>query len=154
MDNKYYYVEIAEDALPFISDACKIAASFKVGCLDVLLGHLKQSYIERHGKQMTDEQVSQAENLLSILQRLVFDTTYGNQQIVHNLSPDADVFFDIMECVEYQMALDRGTEKKLQYPMHWNDEVEQIRFYCKKGRKSQRRKALPLFVQEQKVGRR
>ena len=150
----YYFAEIERNVMPFLSDACGIAAAFKVGNLSVLEKHLRQAYIERHGRSIPDDKFEQVVNLISMLQRLVWDTTYKNDNIVHKLSPDADVFFDIKEVVDYQLALDEGTEKSINYPMHWNDDIQQIRFFAKRESKYNRAKQLPLFVQEQKVGSR
>lgn len=150
----YYYTELSKECVSFISDACAIAASFKVGNLDVLEQHLRKAYLERHGYSMPDEVFDQVKNLLSVLQRQVWDTTYGNKNVIHKISPDADVFFDIKEVCDYQLALDNGDANPSLYPMHWNDEVSQPRFYARKETTYERKKSLALFVQEQKCGHR
>ncbi len=145
-DKVFYNLEFSKDAITFVADACNIASSIKVGRLDVLMEHFQRSYLERNGRTMPNEITDQVKNLLSVLQRTIWDSTYGNTSVIHRVHPEADIMLDIKEVIDYQMALEEHSDNMPQYPIGWNDEVDAPRFIKRFVTRCNRTKQLRSFV--------
>lgn len=141
----YYNVELGKELLAYVSEACDIMSALIVGRLDKVIPVIKQAYLERNGVTMKDEDVNKIESLLSVIQRLVWDSTYGNNTQSKHLSHHADVLIDCKETFDYQLNLD-GDNKYMPLPEVLSDEIFPPRFLKRYVSGSQRKKQLRRFV--------
>lgn len=143
---KFYWLEATPDNTKAMSIACEIAANLMVGNLQVVEDIIIEAYKRRTGENISENAIGRVRENLKNIQYIVFDSTYGNKNNIHNVSGTADALFDISEVLNYQMGHDEiHPYQDSKYPMHWNDDVPLVRVKRIVESAQSRNKQLAIF---------